>query len=111
MFMMPSTNPDLRHPFFEDVVPLMPPMAQIPREFHNGQMKWNQLACDWFFYGIRLESATPKAGIDVVLAWRHLGAIQRSFTPKHEHKEAAVAYLLSEWFEDVQYTRKERQHA
>jgi hypothetical protein len=44
-----------------------------------------------------------KEGVDGNLAFRHLSAIQRSFTPKHEHKEAAVAYLASLWFEDVDY--------
>ena len=32
-------------------------------------------------------------GIDAKKAMRHLATIQRSWSPKHEHKEAAVAFL------------------
>jgi hypothetical protein len=32
----------------------------------------------------------------------HLKAIMGSFQPKHEHKTAGVAYLMSLWFEAVQ---------
>jgi len=42
-------------------------------------------------------------GVDGGLAIRHLQVIQASFEPKHEHKEAAVAYLASPWFTDFAY--------
>ncbi len=42
-----------------------------------------------------------KPGIDETDAKRHLKAVLGSFAPKHEHKEAACAYLMSLWFEDV----------
>jgi hypothetical protein len=41
--------------------------------------------------------------VDGELAIRHLQVIQASFEPKHEHKEAAVAYLASLWFTDFDY--------
>ena len=50
-------------------------------------------------YAIRKISDTNKA-------IRHLKAILVSYDPKHEHKEAGVAFLLSEWFEDVTYIRR-----
>jgi hypothetical protein len=50
----------------------------------------------------------PKEGVDVDKALRHIQAIMRSYQPKHEHKEAAVAYLLSQWFDDVTWTPKPR---
>lgn len=34
-------------------------------------------------------------------AYRVLGATLRSFAPKHEHKMAAVAYMMSCWFTSV----------
>jgi hypothetical protein len=31
-----------------------------------------------------------------------------SYQPKHEHKEAAVAFLFNEWFDDETHQRTER---
>ena len=65
---------------------------------------WIEFQRKWFFNG--LPSTTTfnlRDGIDRSSAIRHLGAIQGSFQPKHEHKEAAVAYLASLWFESVDY--------
>ena len=61
---------------------------------------WNQLQRDWFYHGLASLDLTPRQGVDAQKALRHLSAIQKSFESKHEHKEAAVAYLLSQWFED-----------
>lgn len=82
---------------------LMPKMSEIPAEFqrHEGT-KWNKIQSRWFFSG--LPNGTefkPKKGVNSDTAVRHLATIQRSFQPKHEHKEAAVAWLMSLWFEDV----------
>lgn len=80
----------------------MVPMADIPVEFQHGHTKWNDLASRWFFSGLPRETEfVPKAGIDSNVALRHLATIQGSFAPKHEHKEACVAYLMSLWFDDV----------
>ena len=80
---------------------LMPEMSEIPPEFKNSNRpnKWVQLQRDWFFAGITQDKLKPIDGIDKTSALRHLAAIQGSFEPKHEHKEAAVAYLASLWFE------------
>ena len=77
---------------------LMPAYKDIPDEFKRGASPWCQWQSDWFFKGL---SALPTArsGIDGKRAMRHLATIQRSFEPAHEHKEAAVAYLASQWFE------------
>jgi len=87
--------------FPASVAHLMPKREDIPAEFkrHNGT-KWNRFAADWFFSGIKATGLIPKEGIDKNAALRHLSAIQRSFEPKHEHKESAVAYLASLWFDD-----------
>lgn len=83
------------------VADLMPKREDIPAEFkrHNGT-KWNRFAADWFFSGIKSTGLIAKEGINKEQALMHLSAIQRSFEPKHEHKEAAVAYLASLWFDD-----------
>ena len=87
---------------FGDVAGLMPNIYSIPDEFSNfnSTNKWVKWQADWFFHGLE-KYPTPKEGIDIDMAMRHLAAIQRSFEPKHEHKQAAVAYLASQWFEEV----------
>lgn len=80
---------------------LMPAYDEIPAEFqrHRGTL-WNRVQMQWFYRGIDPAGFVPKPGIERDAALRHLKAIQGSFEPKHEHKEAAVAYLMSLWFED-----------
>lgn len=81
---------------------LMPNMKDIPEEFkqYNGT-KWNKLVGQWFFNGLSKLELVPRPEVDANKDFRHIQAIMGSFEPKHEHKEAACAYLLSEWFEDT----------
>lgn len=81
---------------------LLPPMSEIPEEFvdSNTRTKWVGFARDWFFRGIATDGLKFKDGIDPNKAMRHLQTIQGSFQPKHEHKEAAVAYLASLWLDE-----------
>lgn len=83
-----------------DMSKLMPAYKDIPDEFKRASNKWNQLFNDMFFSGISELTLKPKDGIDAKKAWRHLRAFAGSFEPKHEHKEAAFAYLCSQWFSD-----------
>ena len=83
-----------------DVRSLMPKYDEIPREFRSTQNKWVRFQNDWFYGGISKTGLIAKDGIDLKSALRHLAAIQGSFDPKHEHKEAAVAYLASRWLDD-----------
>jgi hypothetical protein len=89
---------------------LMPAYEEIPDEFRNlnSRSKWARMFSDWFYAGLKDIKTTPKPGIDSEKALRHVGTIMGSFEPKHEHKEAACAYLLSLWFDDVSYTVAER---
>ncbi len=80
----------------------MPKMEDIPESFTN-QEKWSKVTGHWFFCGLKNAKWTPKAGVDQGKALAAVKAVLGSFAPKHEHKEAAVAYMLSEWFEDVTY--------
>ncbi|MCR4375647.1 MAG: hypothetical protein NUW22_12440 [Acidobacteria bacterium] len=77
---------------------LMPPFAALPQEFksHNGT-PWNALFSQLFFSGGKLPPV--KEGIDARAARIHLSAVMASFEPKHEHKEAACAYLMSRWYQ------------
>ncbi len=107
--MMPQDVDDVTLAFPADVRDLMPGYEDIPKEFKNfSKNKWVKFQQDWFFAGLGKVEFDPKEGIDPKKAWRHLQAIQGSCQPKHEHKEAAVAYLASLWFDDVRYTLKER---
>lgn len=99
----PQPVDDLRLAFPANVAELMPSYHDIPDDFRRGRggaAQWVRFQRDWFFRGIKGVKLIPKDGIDPNQALRHLKAIQGSFEPSHEHKEAAVAYLASLWFEE-----------
>lgn len=102
--MKPQQIDNLTLAFPGSVVDLMPPYSGIPEEFKNQNRptKWNKVVSQWFFSG--LPSGTefvPLEGVSKQDAMRHLATIMRSWEPQHEHKEAACAYLMSQWFKDV----------
>jgi hypothetical protein len=84
------------------VLDIMPKYKDVPAEFKTTltQNKWVQLFDEWFFFGLKSLNINPKDGVDKDKALRHVRTIMRSFIPKHEHKTAACAWLLSEWFND-----------
>jgi hypothetical protein len=82
----------------------------IPAKFREfGATKWNKLFEDWFFNGLSSLELTPKAGVDKEKALAHIKVIMGSWEPKHEDKDAACAFLFSEWFEDATWTVKGRE--
>jgi len=83
---------------------LLPDWDDIPERFKAMNDRWARVVTDWFFRGLKDAKWTPKPGVDEVAALRHVKAVMASWEPKHEHKEAGCAYLLSEFFEDVTYT-------
>ena len=85
-------------------VDLLPPYDQIPKEFKewNNKNKWGKIVDRWFFEGLpKGTKFNAKKGIDEKKAFKHIVAAMRSFASKHEHKTAGVAYLMSEWYEDI----------
>lgn len=98
---MPIEVSDIDLAFPAHALKLMPPMAKIPEAFHRGNTVWNKLANDWFFKGLEEPSFHMAPGVDGNQAHRHLSVILGSYEPKHEHKEAAIAYLASLWFTKV----------
>jgi len=78
----------------------MPKMANIPEEFSDHYNKWVKAITEWFFCGIHSHQLMAKKGVNKTKAIRAIQAILGSYEPKHEHKTAACAYLLSEWFSD-----------
>jgi hypothetical protein len=88
---------------------LMPEYDDIPKEFkdRNNRNKWTNIVDEWFFKGLpQTTFFSPKDGIDTQVALRHVNTIIRSYIPKHEHKIAAVGYLLSLWFNDIVIPKK-----
>lgn len=97
---------DIQAAFPTDVSHLMPKWEEIPEEFREFRgTPWNEIFNVWFYSGLKNMKATPKPGIDRNKAIRHIMTIMRSFEPKHEHKEAAVSFLMSEWFESITYNK------
>jgi len=87
----------------------MPKYETIPEEFkrHNGNA-YCKAVTKWFFSGAKAHPGginidgvkfTAKPTVDAVAALAAIRAVLGSFEPKHEHKEAACAYMLSEWFD------------
>jgi hypothetical protein len=76
---------------------ILPPWAEIPEEFKRQGGQWVAWQQDWFFRGLK-RYPVPREGIDLRQAMANLACVQGSFAPKHEHKQAGVAYLASLWF-------------
>jgi hypothetical protein len=104
MSIIPQSVSDVEIAFATDVSKLLPVWEDIPEEFKRSLgTRWNKVFSDWFFHGLKDAKWQPKPGVDVDMALRHLKACMGSFEPKHEHKEAGCAYLMSQWFDDVSY--------
>jgi hypothetical protein len=98
-FDRPHAVTDAEVAFPANAMQLMPAENEIPSEFKRINHPWVRWQAKWFFSGLD-EMPKPKPGIDLKLAMRHLSVIQASLEPKHEHKQAAVAFLASKWFEN-----------
>jgi hypothetical protein len=85
----------------------LPDYDTVPEDFKYGKTKWNMLFNDWFYSGISELRFVKREGIDPEKAYDHIQALIKSFGSKHEHKEAGVAYLLSQYFKDVSYRKKD----
>lgn len=87
---------------------MIPAWEDVPKEFRDATNPWARSASTWFAYSPHVTfSADPKAGVDMRVAARHLLACLRSYEPKHEHKIAAVAYLMSRWFDRLHVARSD----
>ena len=87
----------------------MPPWEYVPSGFKNNKNPYCKAVSSWFFEGGTGNSKAfatangakfkPKEDVDGEKAMRAIRAVLGSFDPKHEHKIAACAYMLSEWFD------------
>jgi len=93
---------------------LIPKYEDIPEEYIHSyggsdhMKKMRRLFGDCFYYGLTELNLIPQEEIDKDIAWRHVRCVMASFEPKHEHKEAACVYMLSEWFKDATWKSKPR---
>jgi len=76
---------------------LMPKHGDIPRDHENRDL-WRKLFNDWFYSGLTSLNLQPRAGVNETAALRHVKCVMGSYEPKHEHKTAAFAWLMSQWF-------------
>lgn len=96
---IPVTDVDLAFGGRIDV--LLPAMKDIPEAFINGGTVWNRAIERMFYDGPEGIAVEPKEGVSPREALRHIAAVLVSFQPKHEHKLAGCAYLMSEFFLEV----------
>lgn len=71
------------------------------RGFYNGRTKWNDFFSKWFFTGLDKAPSIRKE-VDKDLAHKAMlfaVCLMKSFTPKHEAKEAVCALIFSECLE------------
>lgn len=89
-------------PEVDDVQFAFPTFNTIPkllaeakeRGFYCGNTKWNKAFDRMFFGG---DGETPVLKKDANMrSLRYCGALMRSFSPKHEEKEAVCALIMSE---------------
>jgi hypothetical protein len=84
--------------FPERVMHLLPPHDAIPTDY-VGREYFQRLQTRWFNVGlVDAEIPEVREGFNRNECLRHLSVLQRSFEPPHEHKCAAVAWLMSLWF-------------
>ena len=79
----------------------LPPMSEIPDRFTRSNDPYVKFIFEWFFSGRNPEDMarlTEKPGVDRYMAICAIRAALASFKPRHGHKVAGCAFLLSEWF-------------
>lgn len=86
---------------------LMPKLSEIPK--YEGRRELEHLASTWFSKGLKDVAFHAKEGVPGAAALRQLKCIMGSFEPKHEHKIAAVAFLINEWFDVVPKEKKKEE--
>jgi hypothetical protein len=101
-FDQPKEVTDLDISFGGKMDLLLPEYKSIPEEFRRERHPFSRIVDNWFFSGLpKGTEFIPVEGVDGTKAKRHIRAIMVSFEPKHEHKTAGVAFLLSKWFSDI----------
>ena len=99
----------------------LPAREDIPEEFrpackvyfpgkkipNDGPERWLEFFSDCFFKGIKDLKLHPREGVDPEKAWRHVRALMRSWQPSHGDKESGCAYLMSRYYEKVDWVPRD----
>ena len=94
---VPIEVSDVDKAFGGKAMEILPRYEDIPAEFKRNEGIWQKWQNEWFFNRLK-HYPIAKEGIDLHKAMGNLACVQRSFAPKHEHKQAGIAYLASLWF-------------
>lgn len=81
------------------IVSLVPKYEDIAEELKLRHHPGQKFAADAFYYGIKSADLKPREGVETKKAMRAIKAILGCFGFTHEHKMAAVAWYMNEWFE------------
>jgi hypothetical protein len=81
----------------------LPEYDKIPKEFRRST-RFNEFFSHVFYKGSEDIEITFKDGVDPAKFARWFRAHATSWGPKHEHKEAGIAYRISHWIVDWKYT-------
>ena len=76
-----------------------PAWESIPKCFKDGKTKYNEMFAKAFYYGLNTNELKTKPGVDKAKNLKFYRHCAGTFSTKHEHKEAACAWILSETFE------------
>lgn len=78
----------------------MPDVKTLPEDYRNERAHACTVAQDLFFKGGKMADYgyTCREGVDQNDAIRAIRAVLGSFQPKHEHKIAAVGWMIDQWF-------------
>jgi len=93
------SNIDIAFP--AQVSHLLPAWEEIPEKYKKDHDPAVDLMQTWFYQGLAETEFISREGVDKIKALRQVKACLGSFEPKHEHKTAGVAYLLSLFFSEV----------
>jgi len=84
----------------------LPKWEDIPDEFKAGKTTWNKFFSHIFYRGGKGVAMDFNEGVDPKKFYRWFGAHACSWDPKHEHKEAGIAFRISRWLKDWKYTEE-----
>lgn len=76
----------------------MPKYHEVPDRFKRDSDPAVSAINTWFYKGLDTSKIKPREGVNQAEALQAIGAIMRTWEPKHEHKVAGCAMLLDQWF-------------
>jgi hypothetical protein len=80
----------------------LPLEEDIPKDFWKSSNRFNKMSEAIFFGDATNWEFRIEKGIKLKLLYPHITACLMSSEPKHEHKIAGIAYLLSLWCSEIE---------